>query len=170
MRGLQCVCLGFHKLAKSVSDIERRILAALQDGLPRSRTPYGDLAREIGISVEELFAVLDRWKHDGTIRRIGAIVNHFQVGLSDGAMVVWKVEPDRVAEVGARLAGFAEVSHAYERRTTSDWEYNVYTMVHGATREEVQRTVERMSETVEVSDYQVLSTQKELKKVPPRYV
>ncbi len=155
---------------QSVSDIERRILAALQDGLPKSRTPYGDLAREIGISVEELFAVLDRWKRDGTIRRIGAIVNHFQIGLGDGAMVVWKVEPQRVAEVGALLAGFEEVSHAYERQATPDWEYNVYTMVHGSTREEVQRTVERMSEAVGISDYQVLSTQKELKKVPPRYV
>ncbi len=157
-------------MAKSITDIERRILAALQDGLPRSRTPYGDLAREIGISVEELFAVLERWKRDGTIRRIGAIVDHFQIGLGDGAMVVWKVEPQRVAEVGAILAGFEEVSHAYERQTTPDWEYNVYTMVHGSTREEVQRTVEHMSKAAGISDYQVLSTQKELKKVPPRYV
>ncbi len=157
-------------MAKSITDIERRILAALQDGLPRSRTPYGDLAREIGISVDELFTVLEHWKRDGTIRRIGAIVDHFQIGLGDGAMVVWKVEPQRVAEVGALLAGFQEVSHAYERQTTPDWAYNVYTMVHGSTREEVQRTVERMSEAVGISDYQVLSTQKELKKIPPRYV
>ncbi len=170
MRGIDCIHRGFHKLAKSANDIERRILAALQDGLPRSRTPYGDLAREIGISVEELFAVLDRWKRDGTIRRMGAIVNHFQIGLGDGAMVVWKVEPNRVAEVGAVLAGFEEVSHAYERRTAPGWEYNVYTMVHGTTREDVQRTVERMSGAVGISDYQVLSTQKELKKAPPRYV
>ena len=160
----------FAGLAESVSNIERRILAALQDGLPRSRTPYGDLAREIGISVEELFAVLDRWQQDGTIRRIGAIVNHFQIGWGDGAMVVWKVEPDRVAEVGAVLAGFEEVSHAYERQTTPDWEYNVYTMVHGATQEAVRRTVERMSKAVGIANYQVLSTQRELKKAPPRYV
>lgn len=169
MRGIDCIHRGFRKLAKSVSDVERKILAALQDGLPKSRTPYGDLAREIGISVEELFAVLDRWRQDGTIRRIGAIVNHFQIGLGDGAMVVWKVEPDRVAEVGAVLAGFEEVSHAYERQTTPDWKYNVYTMVHGATQEVVRRTVERMSEAVGISDYQILSTRKELKKAPPRY-
>jgi hypothetical protein len=43
-------------------------------------------------------------------------------------------------------------------------------MVHGPTREEVQRTVERMSEAVGISEYQVLSTRKELKKAPPRYV
>jgi siroheme decarboxylase len=157
-------------MTQSVSDMERRILAALQDGLPRSRTPYNDLAREVGISTEDLFAVLERWKRDGTLRRMGAIVNHFQIGLADGAMVVWKVEPQRVAEVGAVLAGFAEVSHAYERETPPGWEYNLYTMVHGATPEAVRKTVARMSEAAGVSDYQVLSTQKELKKAPPRYV
>ena len=157
-------------MTQSVSDVERRILAALQDGLPRSRTPYDDLAGKVGISAEELFRVLDRWRRDGTIRRIGAVVNHFQIGLADGAMVVWKVEPDRVADVGAVFAGFAEVSHAYERRTAPGWEYNVYTMVHGTTPEAVRRTVERMSEAAGISEYLVLATRKELKKVAPRYV
>jgi len=157
-------------LAESVSDIERRILAALQNGLPNSRTPYTDLAREIGISTEELLATLDAWKRDGKLRRIGAVVNHFRVGLAEGAMVVWKVEPQRIAEVGAVLAGFEEVSHAYERRTSPGWEYNLYTMVHGTTREAVQRTVQRMSEAVGVLEYQVLWTRKELKKAPPKYV
>jgi DNA-binding Lrp family transcriptional regulator len=157
-------------LTQAVGDIERRILAALQGGLPRTRTPYIDLAREVGISIEELFAVLERWQQDGTLRRVGAIVNHFRVGLAEGAMVVWKVEPGRVAQVGAQLAGFAEVSHAYERSTAPGWEYNVYTMVHGATPEEVRRTVERMSTAVGISEYQVLATREELKKAPPRYV
>jgi siroheme decarboxylase len=157
-------------LAQSVNDVERRILAALQDGLPRSRTPFGDLASRIGISTQELLAVLDRWRREGTIRRFGAVVNHFQIGLADGAMVVWKVEPGRVAQVGAMFAGFGEVSHAYERETAPGWEYNIYTMVHGATPDAVRQTVARMSETAGVSEYLVLATQKELKKVAPRYV
>ncbi len=157
-------------MAKSISDIERRILAALQDGLPDSRTPYADLARAIGISTEELLSTLEAWKEQGKLRRIGAVVNHFQVGLGEGAMVVWKVEQDRVAEVGAVLAGFEEVSHAYERQTAPGWDYNLYTMVHGTTQEAVRQTVERMSRAVGVSDYQILATRKELKKVPPRYV
>ncbi len=157
-------------MAKSISDIERRILAALQDGLPDSRTPYADLARAIGISTDELLATLDAWKREGKLRRIGAVVDHFRVGLGEGAMVVWKVEPDRVAEVGAVLAGFEEVSHAYERQTAPGWDYNLYTMVHGTTQEAVRQTVERMSQAVGVSDYQILATRRELKKVPPKYV
>jgi DNA-binding Lrp family transcriptional regulator len=158
------------EMKKSDDNAEQRVLAALQEGLPRSRTPYQDMARKIGISTEELLAVLDRWKRDGTIRRLGAVVNHFQVGLGEGAMVVWKVEPGRVEEVGAIFAGFEDVSHAYERQTSPNWPYNVYTMVHGATAEEVRRTVERMGEAAEVSEYVILATRRELKKVTPRYV
>jgi DNA-binding Lrp family transcriptional regulator len=155
---------------KPNDDVERRILAVLQEGLPRSRTPFEDMAREVGISTNELLAVLERWKADGIIRRIGAIVDHFRVGVAEGAMVVWKVEPGRTAEVGAIFAGCAEVSHAYERQTAPGWEYNVYTMVHGPTREAVQRTVERMSQAAGVAEYEILWTVKELKKVPPKYV
>jgi DNA-binding Lrp family transcriptional regulator len=155
---------------KPGNDVERRILAALQEGLPRSRTPFADMAREVGISTSELLAVLERWKADGTMRRIGAIVDHFRVGVGEGAMVVWKVAPARTAEVGAVFAGWAEVSHAYERQTPPGWEYNVYTMVHGTTREEVQRTVERMSRAAGVAEYEILWTVRELKKVPPKYV
>lgn len=157
-------------MATPRSDVEGRILAALQEGLPRSRTPFDDMAREIGISTAELLAVLDRWCQDGTIRRFGAIVNHFQVGLGHGAMVVWKVEPERVEHVGAVFAGFEQVSHAYERDTVPGWECNLYTMVHGATAETVRQTVERMSEAAGVSEYTLLPTRKELKKMPPRYV
>ena len=87
-----------------ISDIESRILAVLQEGLPKSRTPYRDMAREIGIRTVELLAVLEDWKQQGKLRRIGAIVNHFKVGLGAGAMVVWQVEPERVEQVGKVLA------------------------------------------------------------------
>ena len=157
-------------MKQSGNDIEQRVLAALQEGLPRSRTPYQDLARKIGVSTEELLTVLARWTRDGTIRRIGAIVNHFEVGLGEGAMVVWKVARGRVEEAGAAFAGFVEVSHAYERQTAPGWPYNVYTMVHGATPEEVRRTVARMSEVTGISEFLILATRRELKKVAPRYV
>jgi siroheme decarboxylase len=120
--------------------IERRVLAALQEGLPMTRTPYRDMAAAIGIPVEEASGVLENWRQDGTIRRMGAVVNHFRVGLAGGAMVVWDVPPERRAEVGAMFAGFEEVSHAYERQTAPDWPYSLYTMVHGATPEAVRMT------------------------------
>ncbi len=152
------------------SDIERRILAELQGGLPKGRSPYKDVAQQVGIDTAELLGILQEWKQEGKIRRIGAIVNHFKVGLAAGGMVVWKVEADRSEEVGGILAGFAEVSHAYERRVSENWSYRLYTMVHGESSEEVERTVKRMSDACGVSDYRILVTERELKKASPTYI
>ena len=74
-----------------LSDAERKILYVLQKGLPKSQTPYKDIAQEIDMETDELLAILKDWKKQGKLRRIGAIVNHFKVGLSAGAMVVWQV-------------------------------------------------------------------------------
>ncbi len=153
-----------------VTDVEKRILAALQGGFPRSRTPYKDAAGQAGISTVQLLDVLKDWKDKGKLRRIGAIVHHEKVGLAGGAMVAWVVDPQRVESVGTTLAGFKEVSHAYERRTAENWAYNVYTMIHGTDIQAVEKTVERMSEACGVSDYRILNTKRELKKVPPTYI
>jgi len=153
-----------------LTDVERKVLAALQAGFPRTRTPYKDAAELAGISTEQLLTVLRDWKEQGKLRRIGAIVHHEKVGLSGGAMVAWQVDPEVVERVGLTLAGFKEVSHAYERRTEQNWPYNVYTMVHGTDEKQVRQTVERMSEACGVSNYRVLTTERELKKVPPTYI
>lgn len=97
-------------------------------------------------------------------------MNHFKVGLGAGAMVVWQVEPERTEEVGGIFAGFSEVSHAYERHTDKSWPYNVYTMVHGKSDEDLQRTIRQMSQACGISDYRILVTERELKKVPPTYI
>ncbi len=153
-----------------ISDIETRILAVLQGGFPRSLTPYQDMADLVGIDTKELLGVLDNWKREGKLRRIGSVVDHFKVGLSGGAMVTWQVEPERVEQVGVILANFKEVSHAYERKTSENWPYNLYTMVHGAGIPEVEQTVGLMSLACGVSNYRILATEKEFKKVSPRYI
>jgi len=128
------------------------------------------MAELAGIDTKRLLAVLDDWKREGKLRRIGSIVDHFKVGLSAGAMVAWRVEPERIEQVGIILAGFKEVTHAYERKIAENWPYNLYTMVHGADIQEVELIVNNMSQACRVSDYRILTTKRELKKVPPTYV
>jgi len=157
-------------MKERLSAVERRVLGVLQGGLPKSQSPYADMARRIGITADELLSILKGWKEQGKLRRIGAIVNQFRVGRGAGAMVVWRVEPDRVQQIGELLAGFEQVSHAYERQTTENWQYNLYTMVHAQTPEEAEKVVDQMSRTCGISDYRILRTERELKKVPPKYI
>jgi DNA-binding Lrp family transcriptional regulator len=157
-------------MKEGMSIIERRVLAVLQQGLPQSQCPYKDMARQIGIDTGQLLGILEDWKQQSKLRRIGAIVNHFKAGLGAGAMVVWQVEPERVTQVGEILAKFEEVSHAYERHKSKNWPYNVYTMVHAKSAEDIQQIVLRMSRACGISNYRILVTEKELKKAPPTYV
>ncbi len=157
-------------MKNEMNDIERKVVKAIQHGMPKSLTPYEDMAKEVSITTDELLGVLNGWAENKKLRRIGAIINHFQVGLQAGMMTVWEVPEERLEEVGEQLAGFEEVSHAYIRPCSDDWPYNFYTMVHGSSDEEVKNTIERMSETCGVKNYSGLGTIKELKKVPPTYI
>ena len=97
-------------MIRSLSETEKQVLRIIQHGMPRSMTPFADMAQKAGIETEQLLDVIKGWKADGSLRRIGAIVNHYEVGLSAGEMVVWQVEADRIEEVGKKLAEFPEVS------------------------------------------------------------
>jgi len=163
-----CFILIYEKMA--LNALERRILSAVQHGLPLSRTPYEDLAEQIGISTEELLRVLRRWQEEGKIRRSGAIVNHFQMGRGVGAMVVWKVPDDKVDGVGELFASFSEISHAYLRPAGKQWPYNLYTMVHASDESELKAAIQKMSEQSGIEEFRVLKTVRELKKVPPTYI
>lgn len=157
-------------MAQTISDTEKRVLEVIQHGFPRSLTPYADMAESAGISTDELLAVIKNWDQTKKLRRIGAIVNHFSVGLGHGAMTVWRVEPDQIERIGAQLSNFTAVSHAYQRPTTKNWSYNLYTMVHGCDPEDVKKTVKQMSDACGITDYRMLLTKKELKKVSPTYI
>jgi siroheme decarboxylase len=151
-------------------NLEKIVLKVLQRGVGRTRFPYEEMAKEANMDIEQLLCVLREWKACGKLRRIGAIVNHFKAGLGAGAMVVWLVPQNRVEEVGKLFASFEQVSHAYERVTTENWSYNVYTMIHAADAEQLQQTVQLMSAKSGIKEFEILITEKELKKVPPTYV
>ena len=153
-----------------LTDIEIRVLSVIQEGFPDSPTPYADMGTRVGLDGEQVLSVLKDWRDQGKLRRIGAIVNHFKVGMGGGAMVVWQVPAARIEEIGQMLAGFKAVSHAYQRPTHPNWPYNLYTMVHGADAADAEQIVKRMSEACGIENYRLLVTERELKKVPPTYI
>ena len=153
-----------------LSSLERSILSAIQYGMPLSRSPYDDIANIVGISSNELLETLREWKAEKKIRRLGAIVNHFQMGHGAGAMVVWNVPKSEVDRVGDFFASVPKVSHAYLRPSNEQWPYNLYTMVHASSDEELQTTVTTMSHESGITEFRQLKTVRELKKVPPTYI
>ena len=129
----------------AVDDIDRRLLAAIQHGLPLVPRPYAEIAAHLGLSEEQVVAQLARLKASGVIRRFGVVVRHHELGYSANAMVVWDVPDAEVAELGRCLAGFDFITLCYRRpRRLPQWRYNLYCMIHGQSRDEVLAHLEWM--------------------------
>jgi DNA-binding Lrp family transcriptional regulator len=129
--------------------IDRRLIAATQAGLPLVAEPYRAVAETVGIDESEVLERLARLLARGAIRRIGAIPNHYALGLVANGMAVWDVRDDCVAAVGARVGAFDFVTHCYERpRHLPLWPYNLFAMIHGRTHNEVLEKVAVVSELI----------------------
>ena len=128
-----------------VDEADRRLLAAIQHGLPLVPRPYAEIGARLGLSEEQVIARLAQLKDSGVIRRFGVVVRHHELGYSDNAMVVWDVPDGQVAELGRCLAGFDFITLCYRRpRHLPQWRYNLYCMIHGKNREEVLAHLEWM--------------------------
>ncbi len=118
---------------------DREIIEALQGGLPLVPVPFAQVADGLGLDEQTLISRLADMKSRGVIRRIAAAPNHYKLGMTSNGMTVWDVEDGRVAELGAQIGALPFVTHCYERpRALPDWPYNLFAMVHGADRDEVE--------------------------------
>jgi len=129
----------------ALDDADRRLLAAIQPGLPLVTRPYADIGTRIGLSEREVILRLRRLGESGIIRRLGVVVRHHEVGYGANAMVVWDVPDVQVHELGHCLAGFDFITLCYRRpRHLPQWRYNLYCMIHGKSRDEVHAHLEWM--------------------------
>jgi len=125
--------------ADSLDAVDRRIVAATQDGLPLAAEPYRVIADRVGLGEAEVIARLGRLVEAGIVRRIGAVPNHYRLGLLANGMTVWDVDDAAVDRLGAAVGALPFVTHCYRRpRALPVWPFNLFAMVHGTTRDEVE--------------------------------
>ncbi len=130
-----------------IDAIDRRLILATQEGLPLTPRPYHAIAESLGLDPEQVMARLARMRETGIVRRIGAIPNHYRIGYRANGMSVWDVDDARLAELGPQVGALEFVSHCYHRpRRPPVWPYNLFAMVHGHERAEVEEKVAAIAE------------------------
>jgi len=140
-------------VATGMDDIDRRIVVATQSGLSRVSRPYQAIAEQVGVSEQEIIARLQRMLASGVIRRIGAVPNHYALGYRGNGMSVWNVPDERVRELGRFIGNLDFVSHCYQRpRHPPEWPYNLFAMVHGRDRAEVEAKVAEIAHLLGEAD------------------
>lgn len=147
--------------------VDRQIIVATQSGLLLETRPYHAIAAAIGVPAEEVMRRLQRMLETGIIRRIGAVPNHYALGYQANGMSVWDVPDESVRELGERIGALEFVSHCYHRpRHLPVWSYNLFAMVHGRDRGEVEAKVRVIADLLGTSDrgHTVLYSTRILKK------
>ena len=152
-----------------LTDLEKKIIASIQEDMAVTERPYLEISEKLGISEDKLLGILQGLCDRGIIRRFGATLRHQKTGFTANAMAAWQVDENRVEEVGNRLASYKQVSHCYRRNPTNGWPFNLYTMIHANDEESCRQTARQMSEETGVKNYALLFSRKELKKTSMVY-
>lgn len=127
--------------------IDRKLINVTQSGLAIERSPYQTIAKNMGTTQQDVIQRLNRMLSSGIIRRIGAVPNHYKLGLTANGMTVWDVEDEQLAELGNIIGQLDFVSHCYQRpRHLPLWCYNLFAMVHGHNKEEVNEKVKQIEQ------------------------
>lgn len=123
----------------ALNPFDRALIAATQSGLPLVSRPYEAIGAMLGVSGPRVQERLSQMLKEGLVRRVGAVPNHYRLGYTANGMSVWDVPDEHVDAAALRIAALPGVSHCYRRpRRLPQWPYNLFAMLHGATRDNVQ--------------------------------
>jgi DNA-binding Lrp family transcriptional regulator len=158
--------------AACMDSFDRRLLLAIEDGLPLTPRPYAQVALGCGLSEADVISRLRRLIARGVIRRFGLVVRHHELGYRANAMAVWDVSDQDVDAVGRRLAAEDAVTLCYRRpRRLPRWPYNLFCMIHGRDRDTVLAQIGRLNagHGLEARPQALLFSQRRFKQCGARY-
>ncbi|TLX69199.1 MAG: Lrp/AsnC family transcriptional regulator [Thaumarchaeota archaeon] len=148
---------------------DKEFIRELQKDLEVTSRPFDTSARNLGITVDELFKKANEYESMGVMRRFAAILRHRDAGFTANGMIVWKVPEDKIDEVGYKLASFPQVSHCYRRPVYPDWQFNLFSMIHARTIEAAKKIAIELSNFVGINDHRILFSSREFKKERVKY-
>jgi DNA-binding Lrp family transcriptional regulator len=158
-----------HMEAPELDDLEIATISIAQEDLADTPRPFAVMGERLGVTEDRVLEILESFRARKLMRRFAAVMNHRSAGFKANAMGVWAVPEDQLGEIGPLMASFAAVSHCYRRPTYDDWPYTVFTMVHGHNARDCEATIDAIRDETGVSEYALLWSIKEYKKVRLRY-
>jgi DNA-binding Lrp family transcriptional regulator len=154
-----------------MSPTDKAVINELQQDLPLNEKPFDLMAARLSIDVDKFLSRCQALLQRGIMRRFSAAVNHGKLGFRANAMACWDTPADIIEAAGNKIAKFPEISHCYERQTSNLWPYNLFAMIHAATKETCRAIVDRInSETsLDKNSLVLLFSTREIKKTRVRY-
>ena len=152
-----------------LSDDQKQLVRLLQESIPMVDEPFDAIGKQFGWSAEQVIQQIDNWRRDGVIRRFGVVVLHNRLGFLANGMAVVRVSDDQIDRIGAQLANRPEISHCYRRPSLEGFDFNLYAMVHGHSKIEVNSIVADIVNEIGPCEHTILFSTTEYKKTSAKY-
>ncbi len=123
-----------------LSDVDKKILDIIQTDFPIEHRPYAWIGKRTGLTQAETLARIRSMKQKGVIRRIGGNFQSRMLGWHS-TLCAAAVPEDKLEEFVAEVNRHPGVTHNYLRRHI----YNVWFTYIGPSKEEVQKSLEKIT-------------------------
>ena len=157
------------KIKINMTPLHIDVVKLLQNDIEIKSEPFKDIIKKLNITYEQFFTIVDELQKSGIMRRFASILNHRNAGFNANAMVVWDIDEANGEDIGKTAAEFSAVSHCYLRPKYDNWQYNLFTMVHGKTKEETNAVIEEIANEIESKSHMPLYSSREFKKIRLKY-
>ncbi len=146
------------------------IIKLAQNDIEIVSEPFKNIIKQLDINYDEFFKTLKEFKEAGVMRRFASILNHRNAGFNANAMVVWDIEEgNKGKEIGNQIAKYSAVSHCYLRPKYPNWQYNLFSMIHGKTKDDTQNVIDNIKNEIKYKSFKPLYSSREFKKVRINY-
>ena len=120
--------------------LEQHLLNDFQRDFPLSFTPFGDIAKSLGVSEQEVLENLRQLQTLGLVSRVGAVFRPHRIGAS--TLVAMAVPDSRLAEVAQMVSACPEVNHNYAR----EHYYNLWFVMTAADEARLQQVLNQLAQ------------------------
>ncbi|MCP3667146.1 MAG: Lrp/AsnC family transcriptional regulator [Gammaproteobacteria bacterium] len=124
-----------------LNDLERQLLNQYQKGFPISPTPFADIAKQLGTSEALVLQILKHLQDQGVVSRVGPVFKPKSVGVS--TLAAMAVPAEKLDQVAAKISGYNEVNHNYER----EHHFNLWFVVTAPDQERLDAVLSDMERT-----------------------
>jgi len=121
--------------------IDKAILNRIQSDFPIESRPYQAIARELGLTEQQVLEHVRLLKAQGIIRRIGGNFVPHKVGFVS-TLCAAKVPEDQIDAFAAVVNKYTGVTHNYQRENA----FNIWFTFIAPSREDIERNLAKISQ------------------------
>jgi DNA-binding Lrp family transcriptional regulator len=145
-------------MAPRIDNLDKRLLNALQRGVPIAKRPYRALARQLEISEQELISRTRRLREKGIIRRLGVVFDTHKLGFAS-VLVAMHVPGNRIKRVAEIINEYPGVSHNYQRHHL----YNLWFTLSAPSKHSLHKLISEIKRRTRIGDLKLFPARRVFK-------